>query len=366
MIVGKHINSLDNFLLTNLTITLTNLESWLKYHPFEVDYTEETQICKVIKEPLVEVFVKEINATIKSNYQIISNYEIYKGVAYKYTPELKIVSKEPKSLKWFEKIANSLKNLLSILMNNAVFIESISFKEQENHRPIQVYTYPFKNYRKEKINGSQGLNFDLPKINGDIEKILNNWFESKIETSHQNYIKNIFDSNTLILEDIFLNYAKAIESFHRDLSSESGKFVEDVEYKKIVEKMICSIKGEADTNLISKLQGTLKYANEYGFQRRIKEVLRMLPDDVKKLVLAGQSIKDMADQIRNNRDYYTHFGEKPIDYYSLEQLQFINARLKVVVIYSFLNDLGIPKDLIIKGIMEEYSYLGKLEMNKEY
>ncbi|MEI4651875.1 HEPN domain-containing protein [Bacillus cereus] len=365
MIVGKHIDSVENLKLTNFSISLTNLESWLKYHPFEWGYTEETQLYKVRKQEIFEVFVEKIQATIKSNYHITTNDEMYKGVGYKYTPELKIISEEPKSLDWFEDIAFSLRNLLSILMDSAVFIESISF-EEEIHRRIQIYSIPFRNYRKETIERFQRLNFDLPKIQSFIGELLNNWFETKVETSHENYIKNIFDSRSLILEDIFLNYAKALESFHRDNTIESGKFVGDEEYTEIVKKMISSIKEEAPTDLISKLQGTLKYANEFGFQRRIKEVIRMLPEPLDELVLAGQKLKDMADQIRNNRDYYTHFGEKPKDLYSMHQLLFINDRLKVIALYAFLKELGLPEDEIVKGILEDYYLIQRLQRAEEH
>ena len=159
--------------------------------------------------------MEKIQATIKSNYHINTNDKMYKGVGYEYTPELQIISEEPKSLDWFEHIAYSLRNLLSILMDSAVFIESISI-EEEKYKRIQIYSIPFRNYRRQGSERFQRLNFDLPKIQGFIGELLNNWFQTKAETSHQNYLKNIFDSRSLILEDIFLNYAKALESFHRD------------------------------------------------------------------------------------------------------------------------------------------------------
>jgi hypothetical protein len=364
IIVGKYIDSIENFKITNLSISLTNLESWLKYHPFEWDYSEETHLHKISKQEIFEVFIEKIQATIKSNYHITTNDKMYKWVGYEYTPELQIISEEPKSLDWFEDIAFSLRNLLSILMDSAVFIESSSF-EEEKYRRIQIYNIPFRNYRKETIERFQRLNFDLPKIQGFIGEILNNWFQTKVESSHQNYLKNIFDSKSLILEDIFLNYAKALESFHRDYTIESGKFVEDEEYKEIVKKMISSIKEEVPKDLISKLQGTLKYANEFGFQRRIKDVIRMLPDPLLRLVLAGQKLKEMADQIRNNRDYYTHFGEKPKDLYSMRQLLFIGDRLKVIALYAFLKELGIPEERIVEGILEDYLIIQRLQRAEE-
>ena len=147
---------------------------------------------------------------------------------------------------------------------------------------------------------------------------------------------------------------------------DTGKFVEDEKYTEIVMKMISSIKEEAPTDLISKLQGTLKYANEYGFQRRIKDVIRMLPEPLLGLVLAGQKLKVMADQIRNNRDYYTHFGEKPKDLYSMQQLLLIQDRLKVIALFAFLKELGLPEERIVEVILEDYLLIQRLQRAGEH
>lgn len=128
--------------------------------------------------------------------------------------------------------------------------------------------------------------------------------------------------------------------------------------------MIASVEGTISNDLKSKLEGTLKYANEYGFQRRIKELIRMLPEQIRDLALAGQKEKVMADEVRNNRDYYTHFGDVPKNLYSMHQLLFIQDRLKIMSLFVFLLELELPENRIVEVILDDYHLMERLDRAK--
>lgn len=186
MVIGKYIESINNFKINNCAISLTNLESWLKYHPFEYNYDDDSYGYRITSPEIFEVYVEKLNATIKSNYYITSNDTLYQGVNHEYLPEILIQTDEPRELEWFHETTFNLRNLFSILMDSPVFIESMSF-EEDNHKRVQIYTIPWKNYRKVKIERFQRINFDLPKIQDYIHKMFNNWFETNVSSAHQNY-----------------------------------------------------------------------------------------------------------------------------------------------------------------------------------
>ncbi|MGG4452316.1 HEPN domain-containing protein [Brevibacillus porteri] len=365
MIIGKHVASKTDLKINNLTLTFTNLESWFKYHPFVRKFDSNRSVIEVNHTEIFKVYVKAIDATISSNYTISTNEDYYKASGYLYRPEIDINTDDTRDLEWFENTSISLRNLLSILMNSPVFVESMIHEENRLQR-LYIYSIPFKNYSKKEIERYNRMNFDLEKIGEDLDLLLNNWYSSKLTSSHLNYIKNIFDASTLKLEDIFLNYSKALESFHRDYSSDKGLYVEAEEYNRIVEIMLSSVTSNITPELRNKLDSTLKHANEFGFQRRIKELIKMLPVSLRDLILAGQKVQAFSDQVRNNRDYYTHFGNEPSNLYTSKQLIFMRDKLQIMALYFLLKALELKEETIIEGIYEDYYIMQRLKAAEDH
>lgn len=50
----------------------------------------------------------------------------------------------------------------------------------------------------------------------------------------------------------------------------------------------------------------------------------------------------------------------------MHQLFFINDRLKIIALYAFLKELGLPEDEIVKGILEDYYLIQRLQRAEEY
>ncbi|MEH6945066.1 HEPN domain-containing protein [Bacillus sp. JJ722] len=262
-------------------------------------------------------------------------------------------------------MANKLKHLFCILMGKPVFIESMGWQEVYPSLSKYVYFIPHPNYRKEKIDIIQQYHVSLPKIETILNDVLNKWFEIKCESSLQVFVSTIIDSNLMTLEDIFLRQAKALESYHRDTVLEKGYFIDENDYKQIVEIMITSVEDRIIQSLKDKLKSTLKHANQYGFQKRIKDVIRMLPEELRVLVLAGGKLSKFAKDITDNRDYYTHYGKKPDNLFDFKQLISMRTKLKVALLYAYLKELGLDDDLINQCILEDYRIAQQLNAKKK-
>lgn len=159
--------------------------------------------------------------------------------------------------------------------------------EDEQGIQIRVYTPPLNNYENIKLDRFGDFRIDFPLIKNSIDEVLNNWYDLKIESSMLLYLRNVTHSKNMLLEDRFLGYAKALESAHREDTLITNKFVDEHLYKQATEKMLSVVKDEIPNDLMNKLESVLKHANEFGFQRRIKDIIKSLDDNIKEHVLLG-------------------------------------------------------------------------------
>ncbi|GIP33049.1 HEPN domain-containing protein [Paenibacillus sp. J2TS4] len=357
MITGTHYNDLNEIKLPSLTVYFSNLEMWLQYQPFE-NVTEEKRVgafSNIIKT--FEIYIDCLKMKISSTYTIYSKNNIFEFEHLNYQPFIVFTPDEPKSLEWFQDVIWKFKNFLSVLMDSNVYIESIKYDDYST-KTLNVYTVPFKNYKKEKLERLNVFRIDLPSIQDNLEEILNKWYSNNIESSILLYMQSL--TRDIVFEDLFLVYTKAIESAHRD-SNVENKFICDEEYTKTTKKMLSAVKGDIPNDLYNKLDATLKYANEFGFQRRIKEIVQSLNPSVQELILVGKTVKDYADMIRVNRDYYTHYGDESDILFKPNQFFIINRSLKLIVLNIILREINISDDVFVSALEHDGYFVEALQ-----
>ncbi|WP_369011229.1 hypothetical protein [Bacillus wiedmannii] len=78
-------------------------------------------------------------------------------------------------------------------------------------------------------------------IKDNIADVLSNWFaDEAMRSSRRIFIRNVYAEGA-DWENEFLNYAKSIESFHRDTLGDAGEFMTDEAYEPIKKQMIEAI-----------------------------------------------------------------------------------------------------------------------------
>lgn len=125
-----------------------------------------------------------------------------------------------------------------------------------------------------------------------------------------------------------------------------------------------SFKEDMDKDLWNKVNDTLKHANEYGFQRRIKDVLKALPEDIVKGVCYGMKPSTYADVVRINRDYYTHFFAKPEKLLNDYEMMAMNFSLKVICMWMISRKIGISEEKLNHALLHRGRWLQTLDFYK--
>ncbi|MEK5255939.1 HEPN domain-containing protein [Paenibacillus sp. FSL F4-0125] len=364
LLVGRHFNSITDIQFKECLVHYSNLETWLSYDPLEI-ISEEENYPKIIVRNIetFEVYVNSLNAKISSTFTIHSKSQRYKQEQLIYIPYIKFTTESHKTLEWFREALWHFRNFLCILTDSKVFIESMIFKNEDESN-VRVYTSPSNDYEKMELDIHKDFILALPRIEKNLEVVLNKWYEINIKSSMLLYVNTFTRAENMVLEDIFLGYAKAVESAHRDNKVITNKFVDEDVYLKTTSKMLAVIKEDGSGDLYNKLAATLKYANEFGFQRRIKEVIKSLDRELQEIVLMGMDIKYYADLVRVNRDYNTHFGELDNMLFNPYQFININKSLKLIVLSLILEEINIPNDILLSVLHFNKRWIDSIENGK--
>jgi ApeA N-terminal domain 1 len=376
MLIGKHFSKKEEMQFHSADINYSNLEDWMGHNPFSDDLVMEegklTQAGMTYTFPSVfEAEVESIGATIKAGYRFNTSSELYRKKTFEHTSSLRIFPDDSQGLEWFLNITSELQNMLTLLMDRPVYPKRIIAKggllnkEKDIREKIEIFILPMREFQEKNIRlTDRYISFHLIKDN--ITTVLSNWFaDEEMKSSRRIFLRNLY-SESLDWENKFLDYAKSIESFHRDTSGDAGKFVPDETYKPIKQQMIEAVPADIDNNLKQKLNSTLKYAHHFGFERRVRETLVQLPAALRDLMFEdARKLKAFAGDVTKTRDYYTHIGEVPDYYYKEWGLFFANKRMHTVLYYQFCNRLGIGKDILDTVIMQNDSLVQWLKTAKQ-
>lgn len=375
MLIGKSFTSVDSIKFHSLSINYAYLEEWMRHHPFEDQIESNEGVMTKLETtykfpPVFEAYIHSKETNVKAGYNFNTSGEMYKSKIFQHTGTLEIVPSTLKGLDWYLNFSRELQDLLTFLMNRATFPKKIIAKggllyEGEKIREkIYIFTLPEKDFKETRVKHSE-LFIHYGIIKDSIKDILNNWFENPSYSSRKIYLRNLYN-NKVNWETKFLNYAKAIESFHRDTAGEVGQFLKDVDYEVIKATMIEALPADINQDLKNKLSSTLKYAHHHGFERRVRDTFKGMKQEMVNLVFSDNSqLKIFATDIRKTRDYYTHYGDKPDYYFKEWALYFANVRIQIILLYHFCKKLGIDERIVLHCINEDYNLLYRLTSAKK-
>ncbi|MGN4944561.1 HEPN domain-containing protein [Bacillus cereus group sp. MYBK104-1] len=370
LIVGKHFSSKEDIKFHSVSVNYSSLEEWLQEHPFSrIPTTIDGQTTISYTSPSTfKVYIQEKSTSIESSYKLTTSRDLYKSHTFKQQASLKITPDMLMGLDWYIDIIHELQDFLTVMTNRAIYPKKIvatGHLSNETYDPtgrekFSILILPQKMFEEQRISEYK-LHIPYKKIQNNLESILNNWFADSSYSSRKIYLRNFYEK-AIDRESKFLNYTKALESFHRDTNTVSGQFVSDEVYLPIKEQMLNAIQqGSIDAQTFNdfktKLTSVLNYAHHFGFERRIRDMFKDLPPRIKDMIFSRKlpEIKTFARNVTITRDYYTHYGDRPIFYFKETDFFFVNERLHVILYYYFCKNLGINDDIICSAIKEDIS-----------
>ncbi|PFH86471.1 HEPN domain-containing protein [Bacillus sp. AFS088145] len=375
MLVGKHFHSKEEMKFHSISINYSYLEEWMGYDPFEDEIEAVDGIVSKLGvtytfPPVFEIKVNSKDTTVKAGYNVNKSGELFKSKVFQHTGTLDIIPNEYKELDWFLDFTIELQDFLTFLLNREVYPKKLTakgelFGEVKNAREkIYIYLIPMKDFYEKSIKADE-LFIHYKMIKDNLETLLNNWFEDDSYSSRKIYLRNIYGTK-VDWETKFLNYAKSMESFHRDTAGDAGQFLSDEEYEKVKNHMIEALPTDIEPDIRNKLISTLKYAHHHGFERRIRDTFKDMNQQMVGLIFKEiKNLKGFATDVRTTRDYYTHFGEKPDYYFKDWGLYFANIRMQIILFYHFSRRLGISEDTLNHSVQQDYGLVNLLDSAKQ-
>ena len=378
MVFGKLFDTKKEIKFHSLSINYSSLEEWLGEHPFTRESTLEKGQRSVTYKfpPTFEVSIHKKSTKIKSSYTLTTSRKLYKSHTFKQKANLKIIPDDFMSLEWYINMIQEFQDFLTLMTNQAIYPKKIQatgdfLDESRNLREeFFIFLLPQKMFEEQKIN-SYMLHLNYKDIQDNLETILNNWFTDSSYSSRKIYLRNFYEK-AIDQESKFLNYARSLESFHRDTNLVSGQFIPDEVYTSIKERMLDSIQQEdmekeTFNNLKNKMSNALKYAHHFGFERRIRDMFKDTDKRIKDIIFPNElrQLKEFSRNVTITRDYYTHYGEIPDYYFKDLDLYFANEKLHVILYYHFCKNLGVEDDIIWRAINNDFVLERRLKTKTE-
>lgn len=368
MIVGEHFSNIDDIQFDSLSVNFSYIEEWMSYNPFddvrEFDSENKTKITKIGTSysfpPVFTTDIPSIQAKIKADYRFNTRGERYKSKTIQHSGFLSISPYEKQSLDWYLNKVGSLQDFLSLIIDFPIFPlrmntkGDVIYEEHNIRKSLSIFILPMSEYLERKFKPSD-IFIKLPQIESLIEELLIKWFDNEKNPALRLYLDNIY-SNANNFSLLFVNYTKALESFHRITSGHNSKYVNDEDYEEIKEGIINSLPADINKELKNSIENSLKYSHNFGFRRRIKELTRQIDEKTLKIILGEVKVNSFSNLVVDNRNYYTHYDQKSDNILTDWGLASLNSKTKVIMLYHLLKMIGINDEDFYEAIVNSKMY----------
>ena len=151
---------------------------------------------------------------------------------------------------------------------------------------------------------------------------------------------------------LFLTYAQILESYHRQRYD--GCYVDTERFKKISKKIRKYLKNMDEINEIenenhkielkNKITSSVKFSYEFTLKDRLLEIFADLKscnffEDILEKFTAADKIDEFSNLIKDNRNYYTHYGKRKDNILDDANLIELNEALDCIINLIFLKEL---------------------------
>jgi hypothetical protein len=195
-------------------------------------------------------------------------------------------------------------------------------------RPIKI-VYGGVNYGVplDAVN-MRGMLFELSSVRSKFANLLEKWFEKRalLEPVFDLYFGTLYNTQ-MFLQQKFLSLVQGVESYHRRVFD--GYESSPEQHKKRLQDIIKATPNEHK----SWLQDKLSDSNDLSLKRRLEELV------IKYSFLGFEA--EFVDNVRNARNYLTHFDENKKEYAEPDKLFTHSRKLRALTESILLTELGL-------------------------
>lgn len=364
VLIGRHFSSTSEMKFKEIVGSIEDFDYWLDRFGFTVvDYDKESKKC-IIEYTNPEDLLFAISEKIACVFQCSFNFPLTKEGSTKIIEQEYLIVLKPKEgiesfetlLDWFLLFHKFL--ILAYFGKPVVRRLEVRISPPEDSGELldeeitilyqtDILEAPYKPRRRQ----IQFL-FTYKEIRSNLNLILQKWFHlADILSPTISALVESYIDRGVFVEFKFLSLAHAIETYHRRTMPNYEEPKEDHQNK--IKNIVDSVDGQYRNWLKSKLE----FSNEKTLQQRLKELCRLIPDPIAKIILKPTPEKFIAC-IKDSRNYYTHYG-KHLEGKALKSIELssLTERMKIFLTCLVLRELGFTETEIATIIIKKGVYL---------
>lgn len=338
LFLGEFIQDLEKLEISNIFIRTSYLESWFYDFPFD-NNTFTINKNEFLIDEKIEYSDKY---TLSFEHEFDTNFENNRKFIFNNLYYLKIETKNKLLLSDFEKESKKILNLFKFLMpSKDIFIEDMFFYIENTKIKILEKQFFYKNEL-----AKNGIEFDyIVRYDEKTNKnLIINWF--KLYDKYEiliGYLFTIFDDNIIKTTEIkFLFYMQWIEGFCREKFSIKEDEKEKEDFNQLVGKLKKPF--NEDSREYKWIEKQTKHGLKQNLLKQIKLLIQELKDN-KYIEITKENKGNISQRIKEYRDELTHLEPNRKNYENMELVN-INYFIKGIIVFSILNELGIPKESV--------------------
>ena len=364
MLVGAHVDNLDQLDIKSYTIEFSSLANWTCPSPpvkLEMPKTDGECIGVDVRfrppDPInIDLCERNFDLEISHGWRTSqasgsSGIRWHAGVMVKAHDSMVLAAAS--------EIAWQCKNLMSMLIGDHLSVKSIAIKPVESvsegtiELPLRlIYQQCGKHNHPDLHSFEMLLPYSLVKE--VFPQIVANWF---MRSDQAVLATNVFFGLQLLesaaLNVKFLAITQAAESYHRSLGD--GFYMDEDDYKTAIKPFLSQMPTVIQGGHRQSLKNRLKYGNELSLRKRLTEMLKRIPENVRSRIAVD--VSKFVGRVVDTRNYFTHYDHTS-EQNALNGKDALVAceRLRILVVANLLQDLGIKDEMLLSA----------LERNREF
>lgn len=379
----QFVDSEDSLLITDVEVSFTNLNTWLRYPVIKrdrdnraqritnyVDLADPKLSNRQILIPSLSLLLEEcfdFNMTLPKECFLDETQSMHVNRFYR----LSSANKELLSPAMFFDYAHHLCRLLSLFMGIATYFSYIEFNFPDlegvtlNGESIQIENH-CRLFFVQVGNITQALHLEVSRahaiptrysdVHSNMAQIFDCWFQEKHVFSE---ILDQFISDLYIptyVENQFLSVVRGLESYHRYLGTIDT--AEDAALEEARSNILAFIHEKTPPEFQEFFVSKVQYTGDISLRSRLNTLIKELPPELSDHLfgaLTSNTRTKLIQQIIDTRNYYTHrdnIKKYPNVIESGLAVSNLTDRLASMLTFFCLTHLGIDRDIVAKRLIE--------------
>jgi len=371
-LLGVLFSSAEETVFRSGAVDYTDLTAWMGRRPFDQDLNFDSAKDPLVtisytKPRIVRYSVDQHAFTLKFGAWFSYGNPTFRDITMEYGESAVLRPKRSQSVFWFLDRFRQLRNLLSLLMAEPVFIEHISLEfashlNKDMGRMIKDHAQLLicqRDYEQK----SQFLHFfdmplPYPVVKKFLRDILEIWFSryDALKPTYDLFFLPIYNRH-LNIEFQFLGLVQALEAFHR--IKYAGTYLTSGKYDGVRTVLTNCIPLDIPSDLRAALESRLKYGNEHSLRKRLKQMARSLSRESADLI--DPTLRSFLGRVVDTRNYLTHHDDTlASEAMPVPDMLEANSALRLFLTLLIFKEIGIP-EAVARDAISKTSRLGRSE-----